>query len=236
MPAPINVVILDIEGTVAPISFVKEVLFPYFLNKIPGILSELKYPLDSSDEISKILTQFPNEYTINSDKLYKYIKSLVDQDIKDSTLKSLQGIVWLKGYENGELKAPVYPDVIESFKKWKQQNKKIYIYSSGSIKAQKLLFGYVDVGKTKSISLNEYLSGYFDITTSGFKQEQSSYENITKDIGINASNCLFLSDNENEVEAATKAGLQSIVVIRPGNAPLIKNFKTINNFDELINI
>jgi enolase-phosphatase E1 len=238
MSTPVKAVILDIEGTVAPISFVKDVLFPYFSNKLPSILSGLSYPLTatSDDQITQIASQFPKEYTADEAKLYEHIQSLVANDVKDATLKALQGFVWLTGYEAGELKAPVYPDVIHSLEKWTVSGKKVYIYSSGSVKAQKLLFGYVDVGGEASVDLNEYLSGYFDITTSGYKQEKSSYENIIKDIGVSAGESLFLSDNENEIEAALAAGLQAIVVIRPGNAPLTKNFQTINNFHQLESI
>lgn len=234
----IKAVILDIEGTVAPISFVKEILFPYFLNEIPSILSNLKYPISttiSNDPITQIVSNFPLETIQSQESLLDHITSLVNKDIKDSTLKSLQGYIWQKGYEDGALKAPVYDDAINAIKEWSKE-KKVYIYSSGSVKAQKLLFGYVDV-KGKSVDLNGYLSGYFDITTSGFKYEKSSYEAITKDIGIDANYLIFLSDNVAEVNAAIDAGLNSVVVIRRGNVELTSDeratYKLLHTFDEL---
>lgn len=233
----IKAVILDIEGTVAPISFVKETLFPYFLKEVPSILSKLQYPISetSNDPISQIVSKFSSEYTQSENSLLDHIISLVKKDIKDSTLKSLQGYIWQKGYEDGALKAPVYDDAIKAIKEWSSQ-KKVYIYSSGSVKAQKLLFGYVDV-QGESVDLNGYLSGYFDITTSGFKYEKTSYEAITRDIDIPANNLLFLSDNVAEVSAAIDAGLNSAVVIRRGNVELTSDeratYKLVHTFDEL---
>ncbi len=233
----IKAVILDIEGTVAPISFVKETLFPYFLKEVPSVLSKLQYPIDSNsnDPTTQIVSAFPTNITKDRNTLLCHINDLVNRDIKDSTLKSLQGYIWQKGYEDGSLKAPVYDDAINSIKSWNKE-KKVFIYSSGSVKAQKLLFGYVDING-ESADLNGYLSGYFDITTSGFKYEKSSYENITKDIGIDAENLLFLSDNVAEVKAALEAGLNSVIVIRPGNPELSSEdksqFQVIHNFDQL---
>ncbi|CCH46168.1 Enolase-phosphatase E1 [Wickerhamomyces ciferrii] len=233
----INAIILDIEGTVAPISFVKETLFPYFLKEIPSILSKLQYPISSetSNVIEQIVSNFPKDITNSNESLLNHIKSLVNKDIKDSTLKSLQGFIWEKGYENGDIKAPVYDDAIKSIKNW-SESKKVYIYSSGSVKAQKLLFKYVEF-QNGVIDLNEYLSDYFDITTSGYKFEKSSYENIIQDIKQSSGNVLFLSDNVSEVSAAKEAGLKSLIVFRNGNGEVSKEdqdkYGLIKSFDEL---
>lgn len=219
----IEVVVFDIEGTICPITFVKDTLFPYFLEQAPSYLSKLKYPLDSKsdDQITKILSEFTNEVTESEEKLSSHIKHLVDTDQKVAPLKSFQGLVWKLGYELGELKAPLYDDALEFFNQPPPLVQSTYIYSSGSIAAQKLLFKYVKNGD-ESIDLNPKLSGYFDITTAGYKQEQSSYEKILQDIKYEdkPSKVLFLSDNVNEVNAALKAGLNSVIVVKPGNAPL----------------
>lgn len=231
-------VILDIEGTIAPITFVKDVLFPYFLRALPATLSPLAYPIQSTstNPIEAILSNFPTEITQNQEALFTHIENLVNKDIKDSTLKSLQGYVWSAGYESGEIKAPLYDDAIAALKKWNQEGKKIFIYSSGSIRAQKLLFQYVNVNE-ESVDFNGLLSGYFDITTSGYKFEATSYENIIKDIKFEPKECLFLSDNVKEVSAALAVGLNSFIVVREGNAPLsdedLKVSKTITSFDQL---
>ena len=115
---PIDTVILDIEGTVCPITFVKDTLFPYFIEKLPSILNKFQYPLSntsasSDDQILNILKQLPDNITKSSESIYKHFKNLVDQDIKDPILKSLQGLIWKQGYENNELQAPIYQDSIE---------------------------------------------------------------------------------------------------------------------------
>ncbi|RCK54674.1 Enolase-phosphatase E1 [Candida viswanathii] len=232
---PIDTVILDIEGTVCPITFVKDVLFPYFIQKLPSILAPIRFPLPSpiSDPIVEILAQLPSSITTSSDTVYLHLKSLVDQDIKDPVLKALQGYVWKQGYESGELKAPVYADSIKFIREYAGE---IYIYSSGSIKAQILLFGHVD-DEEKSVDLNSYLKGYFDITTAGFKNQAASYSKILNEIGKLGESVLFLSDNVNEVRSAIEAGMSSYVVVRPGNAPLSDEdkakYKTIHSLDEL---
>lgn len=238
--APVEVIVLDIEGTICPISFVKATLFPYFLEKLPLELSALTYPLKStsSSPVEEICSQFPENVRDSYDSLLEYITSLVNNDIKDPILKSLQGFIWKLGYENGELMAPVYQDAIEFIKDLSKM-KNIYIYSSGSIKAQILLFGHVKGANGSSVDMNSYLSGYYDITTAGFKQESSSYVSILKDIGYESkqSSVLFLSDNVKEVDAATQAGMNSLVVDRPGNAPLSeadkKSFSIIETFRDL---
>ena len=115
---PIDTVILDIEGTVCPITFVKDTLFPYFIEKLPSILDKFQYPLSntsasSDDQVLNILKQLPDNITKSSESIYKHFKNLVDQDIKDPILKSLQGLIWKQGYENNELQAPIYQDSIE---------------------------------------------------------------------------------------------------------------------------
>ncbi|EER34416.1 hypothetical protein CTRG_01277 [Candida tropicalis MYA-3404] len=236
----IDTVILDIEGTVCPITFVKDTLFPYFLTKLPSILSSIEFPLSTSsstndDPIIQILKQLPESITISNESVFSYLKNLVDQDIKDPILKSLQGYIWEKGYEIGDLKAPIYKDSIKFIENF---NKKIYIYSSGSIKAQILLFGHAEKDQ-ESINLNPFLKGYFDITTAGFKNKSESYIKILNEINKSndPSSVLFLSDNVNEVKSAIESGMNSYIVIRPGNAPLSDDdkstYKTIHSLDEL---
>lgn len=222
----IDVLLLDIEGTVCSILFVKQTLYPYFNHRFSDILQQLQYPLNPKPEhteqdiINNIVCQFPA--TTTHQELVNHIETLVQNDIKDPILKSFQGFVWKLGYEKGDIVAPIYPDAIELIKTF-AQTKKVYIYSSGSVKAQKLLFKYVEEpGSSHTIDLNEYLSGYFDITTSGFKQDPSSYKNILASIGTDPSKVLFLSDNVQEISAAKQAQMNAIIVDRPGNNPLTK--------------
>lgn len=236
----IEVVILDIEGTICPISFVKEGLFPYFLDKLPTYLEKLEYPIvkNGSSDVNDICSEFGSEHTRSYKDLLDHISQLVKNDVKQPALKTLQGYIWTKGYASHELKAPLYDDAIKFIENTKD-SKKIYIYSSGSVKAQKLLFTYVEGKDGQVLDLKPSITDYFDITTSGYKNEAASYRSILASIGYEKTpeSVLFLSDNVHEIKASSEALMQSVVVVRPGNAPLSaedKNtYKTINSFDEL---
>ncbi|KAG7821902.1 hypothetical protein KL942_000770 [Ogataea angusta] len=234
-------VILDIEGTICPISFVKDVLFPYFLRQLPALLDQYPYPLleDPSDPIKTILRKFPQDKTATRDSLYTYIKTLVDNDVKDSVLKELQGLIWAKGYHEGTIKAPLYEDAIRAMYTWStRKDKKVYIYSSGSVQAQKLLLQYVrSINEPETApgkDLNELVSGYFDTTNAGPKIQATSYSKIAEKINSSPAKCLFLSDNPKEVAAALEAGMHSYIVVRPGNAPVESApAAKISTFDQL---
>lgn len=244
-------VVLDIEGTVCPISFVKEELFPYFLKQLPEILNNYEFPLskndDSNDPIVSILTQFDENIYQNKSKLVQHITQLVNDDVKDPTLKSLQGFIWENGYTNGSIMAPLFEDAIEAIKLWSGLCDGLYIYSSGSVKAQKLLFGNVKIVKrddsVECADFNGLITDYFDTVNIGKKTVVDSYVKILDKIGIDAddseakSKCLFLSDNPLEVEAAIKAGMTSFIIDKPGNYELSdedrEKFKVVTDFKSL---
>ncbi|XP_061386205.1 enolase-phosphatase E1-like [Musca vetustissima] len=235
-------ILSDIEGTTTSISFVKDKLFPYakeytkdyleqtWINKETSEIVRELFELPEFEVYKKEATNLGDEsydvYTVNG-----FVKYLIDKDLKLGPLKKLQGLVWEKGYEKGDLKGHVYPDVPEAFKRWKEAGLRLAIYSSGSIKAQQLLFGQTELG-----NLLPYISGHFD-TTSGHKQEQQSYVNIAKALGEEPCDILFLTDVVKEAEAARKAGLQTVILARPGNAPLTDDDKTqytvVNDFESL---
>lgn len=225
-----NIFLLDIEGTVCPISFVKDILFPYFVSQVPQLVSQRH--ISNDQKIDEILDSFGIE---DNDKLKAHISDLVARDVKDSKLKSLQGFVWENGYIDGSIKAPIYKDAIELIS---NPNNKIYIYSSGSVKAQILLFKYAcqfgDAHK-RPIDLTPFIKGHFDINTSGPKVESKSYENILKDIGEKGENVLFLSDNPLELDAARQCNINVGLALREGNNP-VKNkedYPNYTTFDKL---
>lgn len=224
------IALLDIEGTVCPITFVKDCLFPYFSKQYPSYLRDVSFPIDKSDGgLADVLAGFPKEAIASIDQLKNHIDDLVARDVKDPVLKSFQGLVWKEGYAKGDLKAPVYEDAIAFI----NRSKSVYIYSSGSVGAQKLLFSHVDVNGAL-VDLTPKLKGYFDITTAGFKQEKDSYLKIAADIGCDPADVIFYSDNVLEVKAALEAGMASKVVVRPGNAELSesdkKSYECISSF------
>ncbi|KAF9960172.1 Enolase-phosphatase E1 [Mortierella alpina] len=238
---PYDLVISDIEGTTTPIVFVKENLFPYVTSKLAEFLKrnwasdEMKANVealriqaekDVAEGLSEAVAIAMESSEVNAEKVQEdVIASIAWQmkaDRKIGALKAFQGYMWKEGYANGDLKGVLYEDVVPVFDQWKTEGKKLYIYSSGSVPAQKLLFGHSEKG-----DLLHYFSGHYD-TSIGQKIEAESYSKIVADIGANPERTLFLSDNIHEINAAKKAGLQAVVVDRPGNAPLSDNDRASN--------
>ncbi|PHH49279.1 Enolase-phosphatase E1 [Ceratocystis fimbriata CBS 114723] len=213
--SPIKVVLLDIEGTVCPISFVKDVLFPYALNALTKDLDSLW----DTEAFQPYKIAFPPEYQQSKEAFSAHAADLIARDVKISYLKSLQGHLWKEGYQKGEFAAPLFPDVADAIARWKASGLRVMIYSSGSVPAQKLFFGHTNATPA---DLTDNISDWFDTVNAGLKNEQSSYEKIAAKYSSEAAPAewLFLSDNLKEVEAARAAGMQSLPVIRPGNLPL----------------
>ena len=243
---PYQAVLLDIEGTTTSISFVYEVLFPFaraeaenYLRrqwgdeKLRGVLTLFRAQINED-----IQSGVPGVVDIASDTdgdeavLASWIANIhwqMDNDRKTTALKALQGGIWEAGYVDGTLKGQVYPDVPSAFAAWKAAGVPIYIYSSGSVTAQKLLFGGSTAG-----DLRGYLSGYFD-TTTGPKREAGSYTAIADATGVEASKLLFVTDVWEEADAASQAGVIPVLSLRPGNKPLpAHSFREISSLDELL--
>jgi enolase-phosphatase E1 len=222
-----KVILLDIEGTIAPISFVKEVMFPYSKNKLEKFLKENK----DKEEIKKIIEEVEKieGKKLTLSEVIEILKRWIDEDKKITPLKDLQGYIWKEGFEKGELKAPIYEDAIKKIKEWKNKGYKIYIYSSGSVQAQKLFFSHTNYGNI----LNMF-DGHFD-TKIGNKKDKNSYLKIAKEIGVEPKEIIFLSDDEKEIESSIEAGLKGIKVSRKGDKPFIENYpyEQIKSFEEL---
>ena len=226
-------VLLDIEGTVTPISFVHDVLFPYARTHVESFLDSHSDQPEVQTDIRKLrdeqasdieeLRQLPID---SIDTVVTYVNRLIDLDRKSPALKSLQGKIWKAGYEGGSLKSPVYPDVIDAFKRWRDAGIKIDIFSSGSVLAQQLLFAHTDGG-----DLTSYIDEYFD-TSVGKKMNPESYAKIAGKLSIDSTQLLFVSDVVAELYAAKEAGMQTRLCIRPGNPPQpASQFQSITNFD-----
>jgi len=217
--------LLDIEGCTTAISFVKDVLFPYVVENVNDYIKTNM----TSEEKSTLLESLKNDLQPEQLKKYKdnvddddknnlsfLVKYMVKNDLKVASLKSFQGKMWKAGYENGTLQGQVYDDFVPMLDWMSSNGVKIYIYSSGSVQAQKLLFGNSIKG-----DLTKYFTGHFDISTSGNKKQKESYTKICQDLGISPSELVFCSDSEAELIAANEAGVGKVVMtIRAGNAPL----------------
>jgi len=228
-------VLLDIEGTVTPISFVHEILFPYAREHVNNYLSQHLQQPEVQADIQKLREEQANDAEelrqppIDSiDTAVTYVNRLIDLDRKSPALKSLQGKIWKAGYEDGSLKSPVYPDVVEAFERWRDVGITINIFSSGSVLAQQLLFAYTDAG-----DLTRYIDQYFD-TSVGKKIDPQSYLAIAANLSFDPSQILFLSDVVAELDAAKAAEMKTRLCIRPGNPPQpASQYQSIASFADI---
>jgi len=228
----IKAIVTDIEGTTSSISFVKDVLFPYAAQKLPEYVREhaqeaaVQEPLQLTAQLSGISAT-------DTEALIGQLLQWIREDKKITPLKTLQGLVWQYGYEQGAYKAHIYPDAVQQLNQWHAQGIPLYVYSSGSIHAQKLFFKYSEAG-----DLTPLFRDYFD-TTTGPKQEAVSYREIANAIGVSANELLFLSDIEGELNAAKEAGLQTCWLVREKDSPCwgtdlnLSSHSVVTGFDQI---
>lgn len=203
----VSAVLIDIEGTTSSIAFVHEVLFPYARQALPEFVRSHA----ANPAVRAELDATAAEAGIDPHDLDAIITTLIawiDADRKATPLKSLQGMIWEDGYRSGAFRAHLYPDTPPALSAWHEAGLPLYIYSSGSIHAQKLFFGHSEAG-----DLRHLFSGYFD-TTSGGKREAASYHNIARTLDLRPERILFLSDIPEELDAARAAGVRTLWVIR----------------------
>ncbi|XP_061589303.1 enolase-phosphatase E1-like [Cololabis saira] len=250
IPACTGALLLDIEGTTTPITFVKDILFPYIREHLEDHLSShweedeckqdvhlLKKQMEEDMKQNRACPVHAVDQTVHTDE-EKAIREVVENvlwqmaaDRKSTALKQLQGHMWRAAYSSGRIKGEIYPDVIPSIKTWRERSLKVYIYSSGSVEAQKLLFGYSVEG-----DVLELFDGHFD-TTIGAKVDSKSYERIAERMGCQPEEITFLTDVTREAKAAEEAGMNVLVVVRPGNMELTEeesaHYKLITSFCQL---
>jgi enolase-phosphatase E1 len=226
-----RIYLLDVEGTVAPLSLVTDQLFPYarthfelFLKRSAGdesvradlMLLAAENRAEAAEGIPRLpqVTR-PEEVETLRFRLdaMVYLVWLMDRDRKSTALKALQGKIWKTGFERGALKGTLFADVPEAFTRWAATGK-VAIYSSGSVEAQQLLFRHSSYG-----DLTPLISGYFD-TRTGAKSERASYATIAAQLDTPPAEVLFFSDAVRELDAAHAAGCATRLVVREGNAPV----------------
>ena len=240
MDASVKVILTDIEGTTSSISFVKDVLFPYAAEHLPQYVRDhinddaVKVALQQTAELAAEDGENLSNDDIadNTDALIEKLLQWIAEDRKATPLKALQGLIWKTGYENGDYQAHMYPDATEYLKKWHDSGLPLYVYSSGSVKAQELFFGYSQDG-----NLLPLFKGHFD-TLVGGKRETQSYLNILADLqknhaGLHANNVLFLSDIKEELDAAKEAGMQTVWLLRDSEIPADAEHKAVGSFAEI---
>jgi enolase-phosphatase E1 len=226
MNTDVRYVLTDIEGTSTSVSFVYDVLFPYFREHISK-LKDMKLNPDVFEAFEQTIELAEKEgiYIKSTDEIIAILLQWSVEDRKVTPLKTLQGILWKEGYVSGEIKGHVYDDVPKALQLWKEKGLQMGVFSSGSVAAQQLIFGYSVAG-----DLCPYFSHYFDTKTGG-KRETETYKIIAAKVGYKPHEILFLSDIVEELEAAKEAGYQTVQLLRPGTKP---NWEvTANDFLEL---
>jgi len=223
----IRAILTDIEGTTSSISFVKDVLFPYARKHMPAFVETHA----DKPYVQHWLAEAAKEagfVSASQQEIIELLQRWIDEDRKATPLKALQGMIWEEGYRSGEYRAHIYPEVAEKLREWKARNVDLYVYSSGSVQAQKLFFAHTEAGDLTSL-----FTGYFD-TEIGAKRDVASYRSILGVIGRPGKNVLFLSDIAEELDAAHAAGMRTILLARPpsvcptGSAhPCVADFSAI---------
>ena len=242
----IRAILLDIEGTTTPVDFVYKTLFPYARERAPEFLRAHWDDPDVREDVAGLRAQHQADAAANLgpppwppsiagspeselNSAMAYIAWLMDRDSKCSPLKSLQGKIWREGYAKRELHGEVFPDALAAMIRWTRLGKRIAIFSSGSVLAQKLLFSTVP-----SCDLTRLIEAHFD-TSTGAKGDPQSYLRIAEALALPAREILFISDVARELDAAWDAGMQAALCVR-GEAPpeaasgkyfVVRSFDTI---------
>jgi enolase-phosphatase E1 len=228
-------ILLDVEGTTSSISFVYDVLFEHSKQHVgdflaahrddpavraaaEGLARSAGLPADTLDSAEGMV------------RIAMVALDLMNRDVKDTSLKTLQGMIWRGGYDSGEIVAHVFDDVPAALSQWADSGLDVRIYSSGSIEAQRLFFAHTSHG-----DLTRSLRGHYD-TTTGPKREAASYVAIAADMGLEPRQILFVSDVGPELDAARTAGLQTVLAVRPGNRDPggLFNHEAVTSFAEIV--
>ena len=197
--------LLDIEGTTTPIAFVTETLFPYARARLEAFLAREGRAAEAPGFLAEM-----------------------DRDSKSAALKELQGRIWVEGYASGHLVGAVFDDVPRAFAAWHAAGRRIAIYSSGSVLAQRCLFRHSSAG-----DLSRFIAAYYD-TAVGPKQDAASYTRIAAAAEVDTASMLFVSDVVRELDAARSAGMRTVLADRPGNAAQPAHpYRVIRTFDEI---
>jgi len=221
---PIKAILTDIEGTTSAVSFVFDVLFPYAREHLPAYIRSHAGEPAVAAQLEAVRGE-SGEADADIERVIEILLGWIASDRKATSLKALQGMVWAQGYRAGQLKGHVYPDAVAALREWQAQGYALYVYSSGSIQAQQLIFGCSEAG-----DLTPLFSGYFD-TTSGHKREVASYQRIAEAIGVPAVEVLFLSDVVEELDAAQQAGMRVCGLGRDGGA--LGEHETVASFAQI---
>ena len=225
-------IVTDIEGTTSSIRFVKDILFVYAEQFLADFVRKHKEERDVARQL-RAISENTGIALKDTDAMIAQLHEWMREDAKVTELKALQGMVWEMGYQRGEYQAHIYPDVPDKLREWRDADINLYVYSSGSEKAQRLFFRYSSFGDLRLL-----FAGYFD-TTVGAKRDVESYRNLAAQVALDPKDMLFLSDIEEELDAAAEAGMRTTWVIRPQESTVdVSKIKSqhpiVTSFSEIV--
>lgn len=221
----IKAIITDIEGTTSSLAFVKEVLFPYARQHIRRFARDNAAREDVAGLLAAVCAEVGKP--LDSDAVGAQLEQWIDEDKKVTPLKTLQGMIWEAGYANGDFQGHLYEDAARNLRQWHARGISLYVYSSGSVHAQKLLFSHTPFG-----DLTPLFDGYFD-TTIGHKRDPASYAAIGRQLGLSPSEILFLSDVREELDAARDVGMRTCWLVRDTPLNRTAEHLQVSSFDEV---
>ncbi|MGK0673649.1 MAG: acireductone synthase [Halothiobacillaceae bacterium] len=224
----IKAIVTDIEGTTSSIDFVHKVLFPYARSRIADFVRQNIDRPEVREQIEAVGREVGDDH-LPLEEAILHLVEWIDEDRKITPLKALQGMLWEEGYRNGDFTGHVYPDAANWLRRWHEEGMRLYVYSSGSVQAQKLLFAHSDAG-----DLTPLFSGYFD-TTLGSKREAEAYRLMAEALELPPAEILFLSDMPAELDAAKAAGFQVLGLARQAEpmSAQAAAYLWCRNFDEV---
>ena len=221
----IRAVLTDIEGTTSSIAFVKEVLFPYARQHMLDFIRRHHDDPRVVPHLEAVRATLGGEADL--EEIGRQLIRWIDEDRKITPLKALQGLIWEQGYREGAYRAHVYDDAVAALRRWHDRGLRLYVYSSGSVHAQKLFFSHTTAGDLTSL-----FSGFFD-TTVGAKTDPESYRRIAREIGLPPGEILFLSDVAAELDAAREAGMATCQLVRDGIPEAVVGHRQVDSFDAI---
>jgi enolase-phosphatase E1 len=214
------VILTDIEGTTSSIAFVKDVLFPYARRELPRFVREHGHDPEVRRWLDAVAAE--NGGICSDDIIVETLQGWIDQDRKHTALKALQGMLWREGYERGDYRGHIYADAADALRNWHAQGHRLAVFSSGSVGAQKLLFGHSEAG-----DLAQLFTAFFD-TEIGHKRDADSYRLIADALDRSPGDIVFLSDVVEELDAAREAGMRTVLLDRREDYPQPRDVDACN--------
>ncbi|ARN83167.1 acireductone synthase [Methylocystis bryophila] len=209
MSESIRAIVIDLEGAALPMSFLTQTLAPLAREKLGAFIAahadeeEVEAALE---ETGRLMGGFDLKPAEAEALLLRWMK----QDRKASPLKYLQGRVWREAHEAGALEIEFYADAAEAIRAWAAAGLRLFVYSSQSEEAQRMLLAHTPYG-----DLTPLFEGFLD-TTFGQKIEPGSYRDLVERLALPAGAILLLSGNEEELDAARSEGLATARLMRDG--------------------